>query len=609
MPVEYPPLTGSPDSAADLTVTAEAGAPRPRGRRATLRGYWLSPPGLVMLAATGLALAIRLYLLSRLRYLTGITEYDDGVYLGGAVSLLSGILPYHGFAFVQPPGILLLMAPVALLVKVSAITTAMAAARLLTVLASSACVTLVGALVRHRGTGVTLVACGTLAVYPDDIITAHTLLLEPWMNVFVLAGACLAFRDGLLASPRRLPWAGVLFGLAGAVKYWAALPALVLLAMCLVTRPAGKGNGRLGGAFNAGPGVRSNWEAGGRAGRAVRLAGGALAGFAVPVLPFAAPRPGLFLRSTLLDQASRAGSAVPESLRLAHLTGIADLLNDVGKLTVSGDQGTLFARGDVTATATWADGWLPIAVAVALAAVLCLGFAAGRRRARSGAAAGAWTVTRPEAGAVAGPGPGPLEWHALITLGCTLAAVLGYSAFFYHYADFAAPWLAIAAGYAAAALRPRQAQRALAMVAAALIVVASFHAWELSGSHASDVHADAALIPPGACVVSDEISLTIAANRFTAGSGGCPDVLDSFATTLVTGNGVSVQGGAKALPQVVADWKKIFSRARYVWLSGTSDRRIPWTPGLKAWFARTFRPLHPPAGEFGEGQVYARPPG
>ena len=41
-----------------------------------------------MLAATGLALAVRLYLLSRPGYLTGITEYDDGVYLGGAVSLI-----------------------------------------------------------------------------------------------------------------------------------------------------------------------------------------------------------------------------------------------------------------------------------------------------------------------------------------------------------------------------------------------------------------------------------------------------------------------------------------------------------------------------------------
>ena len=71
-------------------------------RGEALRAYWLAPQGLIMLAATGLALAIRLYLLSRLRYLTGITEYDDGVYLGGAVSLLSGAVPYRDFAFIQP---------------------------------------------------------------------------------------------------------------------------------------------------------------------------------------------------------------------------------------------------------------------------------------------------------------------------------------------------------------------------------------------------------------------------------------------------------------------------------------------------------------------------
>ena len=190
-----------------------------------------------MLAATVVALAIRLYLLTRVRYLTGITEYDDGVYLGGAVSLISGTVPYHGFAFVQPPGILLLMVPVALLAKVSAITSAMAAARLLTVGASAACVTLLGSLVRHRGAFVTLVACGVLAVYPDDIMAAHTVLLEPWMNLLVLAGACLAFREGRLAAPRRLTWAGVLFGVAGAVKYWAVLPALGLLALCLLNGP------------------------------------------------------------------------------------------------------------------------------------------------------------------------------------------------------------------------------------------------------------------------------------------------------------------------------------------------------------------------------------
>jgi len=578
--------------------TASTTAP-PEARGHGTRAYWLSPPGLVTLAATVIALAIRLYLLTRLRYLTGITEYDDGVYLGGAVSLLSGTVPYHGFAFVQPPGVLLLMVPVALFAKVSAITSAMAAARLLTVGASVACVALLGSLVRHRGTFVTLVACGVLAVYPDDIMAAHTLLLEPWMNLLVLAGACVAFRAGRLAPPRRLPWAGALFGLAGAVKYWAVLPALGLLALCLLTEP-GDGPGR-------------------RRRGAVAFAGGAVAGFAVPVLPFAAPWPRLFVRSTLLDQVSRAGSAVPESLRLAHLTGLADLLNDAGRLTVSGNEGSLFARGDVTAAATWATGWLPVLLAVVLAAPTGAGYAVGSARAARASRIDATAEPGTSAGTAPGAlsGPGPLEWYALGTLACTVAAVLAYSAFFYHYPDFAAPWLAISAGYAAGALaarerkatahHPRRSRRGrLAWAAAAFIAVAGFQAWELSGQRAPDVHADAALIPPGACVVSDEISLTIAANRFTAGSGGCPDVLDSLATTLVAGDGVSVQGGAKALPQVVGDWKAVFSRADYVWLSGSNARRIPWTPALRAWFASVFRPLRPPPGQVSEGQVYVR---
>ena len=378
----------------------------------------MDAPGLVMLAATGVALAIRLYLLTRLRYLTGITEYDDGVYLGGAVSLTSGTLPYHGFAFVQPPGILLLMAPAALLAKVSAVTSAMAAARLLTVGASAACVALLGSLVRHRGALVTLVACGILAVYPDDIMAAHTLLLEPWMNLLVLAGARVAFREGRLAAMRRLTWAGVLFGLAGAVKYWAVFPALGLLAVCLLTSPEdGPGKeGRPG----RGQGVRARQ----RRNRAAWFAGGAVAGFTVPVLPFAAPWPGLFVRSTLLDQVTRAGSAVPESLRLAHLTGLADLLNDAGQLTASGDAGSLFARGDVTAAATWATDRLPVLLAVVLAALIGAGYAVGASRTarvlRIDERAGTSGRTAP------GPlgGPGPLEWYALGTLACTVTAVL-----------------------------------------------------------------------------------------------------------------------------------------------------------------------------------------
>ena len=159
-----------------------------------------------MLIATALALAIRLFTLTRPGFLTGVTEYDDGVYIGGSIRITEGQLPYLNFAFVQPPGILELMLPVALLAKVTSVVKALAVARLLTALASTACIPLVGNLVRYRGAVVTAVACGVLAVYPPDITTAHTLLLEPWMNMFCLIAINLAFRRGHLA--RRPCWAG-----------------------------------------------------------------------------------------------------------------------------------------------------------------------------------------------------------------------------------------------------------------------------------------------------------------------------------------------------------------------------------------------------------------
>jgi hypothetical protein len=555
-----------PSGPADITR-------RPATRRLTalrseaLRAYWLSPTGIVIMAVSGLALALRLSVLSRPGYLTGVTEYDDGVYLGGAIRLISGTLPYHGFAFVQPPGILLLMAPVALIAKASTATHAMAAARLLTVLASAACVPLVGHLVRYRGVFVTLVSCGVLAVYPDDITTAHTLILEPWMNLLLLAGVCIAFRRGRLASPPRLLWAGVVIGFAGAVKYWAALPALALLVVCLLAPPGRQATG------------------GGRArprSRAGRLAVGLIAGFAVPVLPFAVTGPGLFIRSTLLDQAVRAGSSVPASLRLAHLTGLIDVLNGQGQLTLHSGTHSLFASGGTATVQTTSAGWAPFILTAIVIVVIGLGYALRPAR------------------------PSPLEWYVLVCCLGAVAAVLAYSAFFYHYADFVAPWLSMSAGCAARALcaalagRPRVRRSLIAVAGVLILGLAAFQARELSGLRAPSIYPDQAAIPAGSCVVSDEVSLTIAANRFST-RPGCPAVLDSLATTLVEDNGISVQGGAKSSARAVAAWHWIFAHAQYVWLSSDSDRRIPWSNALSQWFDHHFKRLKVLGGT---GHVY-----
>jgi alpha-1,2-mannosyltransferase len=533
----------------------------------------LSPTGLVILSATVLALALRLFLVTRPGFLTsGTVEYDDGVYLGAALRLLHGALPYKDYAFVQPPGIIIVALPGALIGSLTSQAAGLAAVRVLSVLASTACVPLAGRLVRHRGPITVAVTAGLLAVYPADVLSARTLLLEPWMNLACLLAVSAAFREGRLASPRWLAWAGVAFGVAAAIKFWAAVPAAVLLAVCLIARPQdGASRGRRAGA----------------------LAGGAVGGFAVLAGPFALADPSGFIHETLLDQVSRVGSYSPVSLRLAHLTGLIDVLGRDGKFAAPGTTShSLFAMGAEASTHTVAVGWPAFAAALVGIAVIAAGYLHGVRQRT------------------------PLEWFALATAVLATAAIMRYSAFFYHYPDFPAPWLAIAVGVAVGSLvcliqgtaAPARAARRVVATAIAVVIVAiaAAEARELAPAHVpASPAAAAALIPKGSCLVADQVSFAIAADRFAAPSPGCPDVIDSLAVTLALSGGVSPQGGAGQAPAVVAGWENIFSQARYVWLSGGAPARIPWTPALKSWFSGHFRVLAKFPG-YGASTLYIR---
>ena len=533
-------------------------------------------PGAAMLAATVIALGIRLFTLSRPGFLTSSTEYDDGVYMGATIRLTQGVLPYHDFAFVQPPGILLLMSPVALFARVTSTVSGMAVARILTVLASTACVPLAGRLVRHRGTLVTALTCAIIAVYPPDIAAAHTLLLEPWMNVLCLLGANAAFSSGRLASrPGRLAWAGVAIGFATAVKFWAAAPAAVLLVICLVVRD-------------------EHWR------RRTAAYLGALAGaFVIPLAPFFFAAPSAFVNSTVFYQAARVGTYTPLSLRLAHITGLIDILNYHGNVSLTAGGNSLFADGVIADTAPALPHLLPYLAAFVLTVVVAGGLVLGRR-----------TLS-------------PAEWFALATSGVALAAILGYSAFFYHYPAFPSPWLAILAGVALGQLSglltaPLRAA-GVGLVAVILAAAAVLQLSEVAQLKVpTGISRIAAKIPAGACVVTDTVSFTIAANRFEASEPGCPVVIDSLATTLVLTHGVSIQGGADHDASAAAAWQAILLKAQYVWLSTNHWRRIPFgwnTPGWK-WFTHHFTQIAPAikAGKKSSylpdfGQLFKRNPG
>ena len=192
------------------------------GGSARTRPLWLGAVGVI----TVLGLALRLYQLTRPGLLFGVPQYDDAVYLGSAVRLIGGSIPYRDFVFVQPPGISLLLAPVAALSRLTGTDVGLAVARVMTACAGAASVALCGLLVRWAGLVVVILTCGIVAIHPDAAQAAQSIFLEPWLVLFTLLGAVAAFDHGsLTTSKARLGWAGVAFGVACAIKIWAALPA------------------------------------------------------------------------------------------------------------------------------------------------------------------------------------------------------------------------------------------------------------------------------------------------------------------------------------------------------------------------------------------------
>ncbi|HUY46864.1 MAG TPA: glycosyltransferase 87 family protein [Streptosporangiaceae bacterium] len=509
----------------------------------------------VLVAATALALGLRIYQLTRPGYLLGVTEYDDGTDFGSAVLLVDGYLPYRDFIIVQPPGITLLMAPAAVAAKWVGTAWGMAVGRMLTAAAGAAAVGLAGLLVRHRGLIAVILTCGILAVYPAAVQAAHTVLLEPWLVLFCVAGAVAVFDGDRLAGPRRLAWGGAAFGFAGAIKVWAILPVVVILVLA-ARQPR----------------------------RAATYAAGVAAGFIVAVLPFAALAPRTFFNSVVLAQLVRIDTVrVTLAFRLHEMTGMTDF----------------------TGVATT----VPLLI-IALAIVVLAG----------GSCALASRLTRQP--------PPPLERFALGASAVTVAAFLWPADFYYHYAGFLAPFLAMAVALPVArlvdALRPvdavapaagrRPAARLLTSCAAAAAGIAVIAMAVIQtgaetalqpplGSTTPGVPDDVVavvsrLVPPGACVLADQVSYTIAANRFSSAAPGCAHIVDGVGTDYSLSKGRNAATGAQRVPAVRAVWLSALRGAQYVWLSNLSYKRIPWSAAeISDYFDRNFVPVR--GGPFG----------
>ena len=521
---------------------SQGGAPAPQRRRPA----WLTPVNLTIIIITLVALILRVYYqYTRPGFLLGVTEYDDGPYFGSAVRLVHGSMPYKDFILVQPPGITLLMSPAGLVTYWTGTAWGLAIGRILTVLAGTAGVALAGLLVRHRGLLAVLLTCGIVAVYSDGVAAAHTVLVEPWLALFCLAGAVTVFDgDRITASTKRLVWGGVLFGFGGAVEAWAIVPVLVLAALCL-------------------PQLK----------RAAIFVGGVAAGFLIPVLPFAIAGPSQLYRSLITAQVGYRAHAVRVGvlLRLRNMIGLP------------------YALG-------WSKSLLLLAVLALVVFVV---------------------ATQAAAILVTQQPPPTLDWFASVSAVLIVAMFLWPPQFHYHFAEFLAPFMALTIALPVSRLfgggRPddglavtwprtgnaktaRQIGMAIAGVSAvALAVVAAFQLRFESGAPRVIGPIPAAidrLIPSGACVLTDQVSVTLAANRFVSTDPNCPKLIDSLGTTLALSDGLKPQTGAANVAAVNAAWNQAFSKANYVLLTATNTRRIAWSPQLEAYFASHFSQVY-----------------
>jgi hypothetical protein len=492
-------------------------------------------PALVALGVCG-------YQLTRSHALAGVHGYsgygyDDGVYLGTAIRLVHGVLPYRDYAFVHPPGIALLMTPAALVGRFVGTRDAMAVARCLTVLVVGINAGLAAWVVRSRGRGAMLVGGVALACFPLARIADHTVMLEPYLVLFCLAGACVMFdRDGAIVNNRRLLLAGVLFGFAGAIKLFAIFPVIVALCCCL-------------------PLIR----------RLRTYLVGLVVGFGIPVLPFFVLAPGTMIHDVVISQLGRDASGrgnLPYPWRLVLMFGIGGLQS-------------VPSRGSI---ADW--------VAVAVVLVLVAGFFAARRH---------WSR---------------LEWFLFGATAVTVAAMLTSAEFFEQYAYFVFPLGAMLlatcvgrigefASRASDRMRGRSAGAvwiagvvalpAVLVVGALSLIPSDLNAERALLAPAADPgHLVARVIPPGACVVTEDPMILVNANRFVAAEPGCPKVVDAYGMWL-TDNEAKPPPAQPPYPSAfTAKWRAWLERADYVALSVPLSNYIPWTPELAAWFETNY---------------------
>ena len=266
--------------------------------------------------------------------------------------------------------------------------------------------------------------------------------------------------------------------------------------------------------------------------RLLPFAGGVIAGFAIPTLPFLIASPGAFIRDVVATQLGRIPSTarVPLPVRLGDLTGASS-----------------FASGDAVA----------IAVAAVLAGLVVGALVASRR----------W--------------PTRLEWFALGSTVLISVAQLLPAQYYPHYAALVTPFLGVLLGLWVAAT-PKAGVTRLAAPALAVAVVVALLVNQVSHLNTETspdvVVAIDSVIPEGGCVTSDAPRNLVTTNRFVSSRPGCTNMTDPNGTALALGN----------TAEAAAVWRSAFAHVDYVIVEAPVTT-WPIDPVATAYVADNFR--------------------
>jgi hypothetical protein len=474
--------------------------------------------------------------------------YDSGVYFGASLHFTTGVVPYKDFTFVNPPGIVLLMSPLAFLSRIIGSHNGFVVARIMTSVVTALNASLLAWLVRYRGRVAMAVAGFGLGLLPVAFLVSSAVKIDPYSILFVLLGALtiLSFDHSLPApSTRRLIVGGVLFGFAGDIKLWAVFPFVALL-ICVAPR------------------VRL---------RSFVILGAAAIGFIVPSLPFFLLSPKSFISEVFTEQLfQKYNPAVSLGIlwRLVDLTGFSTTT-----FAPTGKEAAIafLALFVVVVAAFWrrrdheiVDFFLLISAVITLGALLvapvsdtyyayfAAPFLVGVL-AVSASRVGAVVGSRSRDGRPKSAWRQPLRWTSLAGAGALVVAMAWYATT--SYSNFAAT----------------------------------------SGVSDADLTAINNLIPENSCVVYDFVYYGIITNRMQSDQTNCPSVVDPYGMWQKWGDQLVAPS-----PVFVAEWKTYFEQGQYVVLDSPQTTFVPWNNSLHTWFNRSYYLIYSNAYIF----IYAR---